>query len=529
MVFGVALAVRIWAATQITFPAPEDTAYYLAVARNLLDGRGLVSDAIWSYLTPPIVFPRPAFEIWLPLPTFLAMIPMAILGSTLAAAQWSPILVGATIAVLGWRLAADAAAERGLPAGRARTLALGAGLTAAVYLPLVLHSALPDSTMPFAALALAACLLMGRIASEPATRRIRTSHLAGIGLVIGLAALARNEAVWLAVTWLIVVWRRPMALVERARLVAVVGVVAFAVFVPWAIRDWTVFGHPLPGQALANALSLNVRDIFAWQDRPTLERYLDAGLATLIGLRITGIAHNLFSVLLIVGVPLSLVGLAGLPWAVRGRAIGPVVVVAALTFAATALIFPVATRLGTFLHAAGPAHVLIIISALLALDGILARLGGRLGWTRPVAGLAPTLTVGAALLLTVTAIPTFGADGRSVAATYDALRPLLVELGPRPGTDGAVITDLPIWLAEETGLRTLALPDESPASVLDLARRFPGTDLLVVNTDLGRWPAILDEGGPGAECFRPIAFPDTLDPAAARALAETRLYRVTCR
>ncbi len=50
------------------------------VARNLLEGRGLVSDALWSFGTPPLVFPRPAFEVWLPLPTFLAAIPMAVLG-----------------------------------------------------------------------------------------------------------------------------------------------------------------------------------------------------------------------------------------------------------------------------------------------------------------------------------------------------------------------------------------------------------------------------------------------------------------
>ena len=73
--------------SQIVFPKPEDTAYYVGVARNLLEGRGLVSDALWSYETPPLVFPRPAFEVWLPLPTFLAAIPMALAGATFAAAQ----------------------------------------------------------------------------------------------------------------------------------------------------------------------------------------------------------------------------------------------------------------------------------------------------------------------------------------------------------------------------------------------------------------------------------------------------------
>ena len=94
-VFLVALAVRAWAAAQVPFPIPEDATYYWGVARNLVEGHGLVSDAIWSYATPArdpatgafgLFFPRPAFEIWLPLPTLLAAIPMVLLGSTAYAA-----------------------------------------------------------------------------------------------------------------------------------------------------------------------------------------------------------------------------------------------------------------------------------------------------------------------------------------------------------------------------------------------------------------------------------------------------------
>ncbi len=136
LVFGVALAVRIAASSLIAFPKPEDTAYYVGVARNLVEGRGLVSDALWSYGTPPLVFPRPAFEVWLPLPSLLAAIPIALTGAkapipldtAMRAAQVVSIVAGAIVAVLGWRLAADVAAERTMPTGRARTLAVGAGL-----------------------------------------------------------------------------------------------------------------------------------------------------------------------------------------------------------------------------------------------------------------------------------------------------------------------------------------------------------------------------------------------------------------
>ena len=100
LVFVVALVVRAWAASQIVFPRPEDVAYYVGVARNLVDGRGLVSDAIWSFQTPPLSFPRPAFEVWLPLPSFLAAVPMLLFGTTFAAAQLSSIVVGSIVCVL---------------------------------------------------------------------------------------------------------------------------------------------------------------------------------------------------------------------------------------------------------------------------------------------------------------------------------------------------------------------------------------------------------------------------------------------
>ena len=117
LVFAVALLVRILAASIVVFPQPEDTAYYVGVARNLLDGHGLTSNAIWSFQTPPLSFPRPAFEVWLPLPTFLAAIPMAILGPSFASAQWASVVVGAIVPVLAWRLAARQAITHYLARG----------------------------------------------------------------------------------------------------------------------------------------------------------------------------------------------------------------------------------------------------------------------------------------------------------------------------------------------------------------------------------------------------------------------------
>jgi hypothetical protein len=534
LLFVFALLVRVAFARTVPFPTPEDTAYYVMVARNLVTGHGLTSDALWSFQTPPLSFPRPAFEVWLPLPSLLIALPMLVFGTSFAVAQLPALLVGALLPVLAWRLGADVAAELGLPTGRARTLAIGVGLTAAVELPLVLFSALPDSTSIFAALVLGACLLIPRILRQPAGARIGDPRLLGLGVLIGLAALARNEALWLALAWAGLAWfstRDPagtrLPRTERFRLIAVPAAVALVVFAPWLIRDWVVFGNPLPGQAAANALSVTGFDIFAWSDPPTLARYLSVGIGTLVQMRIDGFSHNLLSVLLLPSFPIGLIGLLRLPWTGRIRAVRPLLVVSLLTFWVTTLAFPVSTTWGTFLHAAGPVHVLLIVGCLLGLDALFARVSTWRGWTNQVAWLGATLTIASAVLFSLT-LAGYGGESSDVARRYQALDAQMAVIGRPLDQAGPVISDFPIWLAYQAGIHTLALPDEPPTSVVDLAAHFPGTRYLVISEDHGSWPAVLSSTESDVSCFHEIALGVPADPAAAAALKGTRVFEIGC-
>jgi hypothetical protein len=528
-VFLVALVVRAWLAPQIVFPKPEDSAYYVGVARNLVEGRGLISDALWSYQTPPLVVPRAAFEVWLPLPTFLAAIPMALFGTTFASSQLSSVLVGAFVPVIAWRLAADVAEERGFAPGRARSLAIGMGLTTAVYTPLILASTVPDSTMPFTVLVLAASLLMTRILREPRGPGLADPRLVALGVVLGLSAMTRNETVWLAVIWVGLAWFGVPALRDRVRLIGVVGVVALVVFAPWMYRNIVEFGSPLPGQAATNALYVTGYDIFAWNDTPNLDRYLDQGLAALIAVRIEGTLHNLLNVLVYLGVPLSVIGLVAMPWQARGFAIRPLLLISLIVFWFLSLVFPAATQWGTFLHAGGPVHVLVVLCGLLGLDALIAWVGVRRGWTRPVAWLGPTLGVFGALLFSVVLLPTFGGGSADTARLYDELGRRAAAAGrPLDSTAGPVISNFPIWLAETQRIPTLGLPNEPPSDVLDLARSFPGTRLMILVDAAGpHWPGDLANGSPGAECFRRVDLGP--GPAGERdPLAATELYEIVC-
>jgi hypothetical protein len=194
-------------------------------------------------------------------------------------------------------------------------------------------------------------------------------------------------------------------------------------------------------------------------------------------------------------------------------------------------VFPVATTWGTFLHAAAPVHVLLIVSALGAFDGLFARLSTRLGWTRPVAWMGGVLAVGGSLLLSAALLPLSASDGAATALRYEVLARELAAVGLPLDGSHPVIARFPIWLAEAERVPSLALPNEPPADVLDMATdpRF-GARLLIADTDTDeQWLELVQGAGdPAAACFQEVTLPVPADPAEAAAIKDVRVFRITC-
>jgi hypothetical protein len=91
-----------------------------------------------------------------------------------------------------------------------------------------------------------------------------------------------------------------------------------------------------------------------------------------------------------------------------------------------------------------------------------------------------------------------------------------------------VISNFPIWVAETQRVASLALPNEPPSDVLDLASEFPGTRYLILTSpEGGHWPADLENGSPGAECFVPVDLGPYAGPGEDP-LATTDVYEIGC-
>jgi hypothetical protein len=444
--------------------------------------------------------PKPAFELWQPLASLVTAAAMQVMGPTLGAAQVAMAILGAAVAPLAWLIGRDAASAHGLDARRGGAVAITSGLLAAVLAPFVVAVAGPDSTTPF--------LVMGTLAAVLTPRAmVPGAWRAGIalGVTLGLAWLSRQEAIWLGLAVLIVavaVVPGPVRARTRGAIQHLAPVVAggLLVAVPWLVRTASTFGTPFAGQAVDNAWLRRNEDIFAWADPPTMGPWLAQGAGPLLLDRVDAILHQLLSVLILPAFPVGLVGLVAIVSLRRSPAIWPPTALAVLllsgglTFLATALLFPVATLWGTFLHAAGPLLVGLTVGAALGGDALLARVSARRGWGRPNVIIAPVALLALAvpllgLQLLVVARQAAAVDARLTSIVADARQRWSAgEAGQAP----VVVTDHPMWLASAAGVRAVALPDEPITDVSSLAGTYGAAWLLVVD-ERGRYPDLLHD------------------------------------
>ena len=531
--FLLAAAIRLLVAGQFPFPTTEPSAYYVNVAQNMLSGAGLVSDGVWSFATEPLVAPKPAFELWLPMSSFVSAASMAVLGSTFWAAQVGGVLLGALVAPLTWAIARESGHIQALDARRGAAVALASGLLAAVLAPFVLAAAVPDSYTPFVVFMLTAALLVPRALGlrdgQRSTSAQRPSIVAGLGLgaAMGGAYLSRQEVIWMGLVVLLMAWwtspSRPASSRLRDAATRLWPVVAGGALVvlPWLLRNIRDFGGPFPGQAVENAFLRRNEDIFAFAERPTLESYLEQGLATVLGNPLAAAWDGLFNVLAIAAFPigvsglLALIGMRKAPALRRPTALTALLLSGGLIFASTVLLFPVATLWGTFLHASGPLLAGLVVVAALGGDALLARISRARKWDQPNVILAPIALLAVTLLLAFFQVRVFSQQSQDAQTRYQALAASIDAFADGEASEipDTLISDHPMWLADVLDRTAVALPDEGIGTLTELGRLFD-TRWVVVVDERGRYPeALLRDEAAGCLAHEPVALSAGLEPS----------------
>jgi len=499
--FLIALLVRLVAIAWVPFPPTEGSLYYLDVARNLVQGHGLTTDALWSYANPPFTLPRPAFDLWLPLASLVAAVPMLIGGTAHQVGQLGGVILGACLAPLTWAVAREATAVDGLDARRSGSASATAGLLAAVLGPFLVATVAPDSTVPFAVLGTIDALLVARLL-RGSTAEARLPWLPGLvlGFSLGLTYLARQEVIWMGLTLVILAVPaiRSAAPGGRARhtlrLLGPVVVGGLLLVVPWLVRQQLTFGGGATAQALENMFLLRNEQIFAIHDRPTLGTWWAQGFGAIAIAPLRAVGTQLIDTLLVGAFPvgvvglLSIVGLRRRPSLRCPTALVVLLLAGSITFLATALLFPVATLWGTFAHASGPLLVGLIVATVLGVDALMARISIARHWERINVIVGPVALLALAGPIALVQLASVAHSAGTFERRLEAVRIALAVSGEPSG--GPVISDHPMSLSWVLGRPVMVLPDDTPGTLSALARD-TGATALIEFDDRGRYPGIL--------------------------------------
>ncbi len=502
LALGVRLAVTAW----VPFPPTEGSLYYLDVARNLVTGEGLVTNIQWSYATEPMGVPRAAFDLWLPLASFINALPMLVLGATHQAGQLGMAFLGATIAPLTWGVAREAGALDGLGARRTGAAAIGAGVLAALLGPWLVATAGPDSTVPFAVLGTLDALLIARLLQLARDGRPTTRAGFAVGLALGLTYLARQEVVWIGLAMVVLAVpfiRRLDGARARAavRLLGPVVVGGLVLVVPWLVRQRRTVGGGSAGQIVDNLLLLRNEQIFAIHDTPTLGAFLAQGIGGILGNVGRAGATQLVDTVVLSAFPVGVVGIVALiglrrrPSLRTPSALVVLLLSGAITFVATAVLFPVATLWGTFQHASGPLLVGLVVTAVLGLDAVMTRISVARGWDPVNVIVGPAALIALTIPVTLIQLTSVRGSAMEMERRIEAVA-LALDADTASADDAAadgvapLVSDHPMSLSWVLERPVLVLPDDPPAVLGELARMTGARQLVVFDTR-GRYPEVL--------------------------------------
>jgi 4-amino-4-deoxy-L-arabinose transferase-like glycosyltransferase len=432
-------------------PGYTDAYYYYNAAQRAAQGHGLTDVGVWTYFGAPGGLPIPSHLYWMPLPSLLA-VPTLLLSPTFDAAQIPFVLLYAALAVIAFWLGARLSGSR-----RSGWLAGLLMMFSGYFMPYWTTTA---TFAPFGVVAALALIAMGIGRQGGQLRWFAVS-----GACSGLAHLTRADGVLLLPILALAALLSGMSL-RRGVTAVVVGVAAYAlVMTPWALRNLSAIGVPLPVGGLQTAWMRSYDEIVNYPPVIDARAFVAWGAANIIRSRLDALVINVQRFVveqgLIVFAPLMLIGL----WQRRrdplltGFAWYALALHAVMTLVFT---FP-GTRGGLF-HSAAALMPFWTALGVCGLDDVIAWAARRRRWRVAQAkAIFSTAALGWAVVLSALAffgrLPAWNAAG-------DVYREL------PPWRDQVVMINDPAAWVYFKGGRAVVLPNSSPEAIPDLATRY---------------------------------------------------------
>ena len=274
----------VWA-VQMPTPTYMDAYYYTSNGQRLAAGDGFTELVIWQYLDDPAGLPTPSHSYWMPLTSILAAAGYS-LGDGFWAAQLPFWLLAGLLPLLAYWISLQFFSER-WQVWTAVLLTMSGG-----FYTRFLNQ--PSTFVPFAWAGGLCLLFLAFTQQRPAKK---WWFLAG--LTAGLAHLTRADGVLLLVVgglvWLfneIRDWRleikKPFpASSLQSPIILLLGYLL--VMTPWFIRNWRVWGRPLPVSGTQTIFLTTYDDLFAYGRSFNLAHFLEWGWGNILQSKLNGL------------------------------------------------------------------------------------------------------------------------------------------------------------------------------------------------------------------------------------------------
>jgi len=229
LVGGVAL--RLQLATASLTPGHGDSAFYYTVAKNIVDGRGLVVDYVVYFFSGLVPITHYAGDFWNPLAEILLSFPMFLFGKSVFHALLATIAAGIVPALVAF--------FAGLRFSKSVPVAVMAGVLTFFSPYQVWMSTRTEAIIFFGAFGSLAILLAIKGRAKPPLFLVAA-------LCTGLTHLVRQDGILLLFALLACIALTPVS--RRTRLAFGVGalLVHLAVISPMLVRNFVMFHSPMP-------------------------------------------------------------------------------------------------------------------------------------------------------------------------------------------------------------------------------------------------------------------------------------------
>lgn len=276
------LALRLQLASLAQTPGHGDSAFYYTVAKNIVDGRGVVVDYVVYFFLGLVPLTHYAGDFWNPLAEILISLPMFVFGKSIFSALLASIAAGTVTALVAFL------------AGRRFSGSASFGVLSGIlafFTPfLIVESVRTEAIVFFGAFGSLGLYLAARGRREP-----RYFLLAA--MCTGLAHFVRQDGILLLLTLLACILIAPFSWRHRMGWAAAAVAVHAAMLSPLLIKNLTTYGSPLQPGPANTAFMTSYEDFHAYGKQMNWETLrAEWGIRGIVNRRLHTAGENLAQV-----------------------------------------------------------------------------------------------------------------------------------------------------------------------------------------------------------------------------------------